>query len=339
MYLLSYHFLATACQLELFYTQGLAGVVSTFIFSNGEFMSTDHWRVLLNYFVTPFIVKCPANYHSDLLGQFLKPMSSFLLARLQTEWQQAPSLNNLEELIFDSAQVTDEVISEFVLRGFTRSFANMWEAIFSDEKLKQGAEVIRKLRYPELALFCVSRMDLVDEWSKDIICLLQIKDTVACRSALIVSNAIIRELKGISEAFQFLGSKLLTALVNVVKDGYQKTNHHNALVQIAEIFAAISPHSNAPIEALLQQGLLISSIKLYEEKLKLCTTPKAMQELTLTLLNDIAGSEVSTWGNLDQKIAADAREITMAKKPRLPDRKNILDDQNQENNIISDLFE
>ena len=51
-------------------------------------------------------------------------------------------------------------------------------------------------------------------------------------------------------------------------------------------------------------------------------------------------SEVSNWGNLDQKIAADsARDPTFSRKSRLVDRKNILDEQNQDVNIISDLFE
>ena len=119
----------------------------------------------------------------------------------------------------------------------------------------------RKLKHPELALFCVSRMDLVDEWSKDIICLLQTKDTIACRSALSVSSALVRELKGMPDAFTFLGKVLLDALINVIKEGYQKTNHTQALIQIADIFMALVTHCNIPVETLLQQGILITPIQ------------------------------------------------------------------------------
>ena len=208
---------------------------------------------------------------------------------MQKEWQNSPSINNLDELIIDKDQVSDEVIAEFVLRAFSRSFASMWEAIFSDERTKEGTVMQRNLKHPELALFCLSKMDLVDEWSKDIICLLQVRDTMACKSALNVSSVLIRELKRMQDAFTFLGNVLLTAIINVVKDGYQKSNHTQALQQIADIFIELSPYCSIPTDTFIQHGIQLTAIQHYQEHLKSCTTPKATLDLTLNLLQDLAG--------------------------------------------------
>jgi hypothetical protein len=155
--------------------------------------------------------------------------------------------------------LTDEVVFEKVLRSFTRSFADLWGSIFCTLKSSgvgtpspTSSSATSCFRTPGLAEFCISQPDLVQQWSNTLLSLLRVRDTSACLQSLRICSALVAPLSTNPSAFLFLGNDLLRAVLEVVAEGYQKSNHTEAIHLIMEIYCTLRPLCEIPFHTLAQ---------------------------------------------------------------------------------------
>ncbi len=166
--------------------------------------------------------------------------------------------DGLDEDAVEVEDLSDEMIFEKSLRSFTRSYADFWSSIFLTVKTNPSSSathntlVSQQFRYHDLVLFCMTSPTLVQQWTLALVSLLGVKDTVACHQALKTSISLVQPLSTDSSAHSFLGDVLLKAALQVFADGYQKSNHSEALHLIVDIYCTLRPQTEIPYLTLSQ---------------------------------------------------------------------------------------
>jgi hypothetical protein len=215
-----------------------------------------HWRSLLNHALTPFILNCPQSSFQAVLGPFLPDLASHLNEKIKFAWSgELHVFCQQEEEEYEAADahdVSDEVVNEKILRLFTRAVGDLWQSVFglaSVTNLEKGA--LPDFRNAALVEFCVYQ--LVPSWTEAMLVLMAVKDTASCHSAILTSLRLIPILVPNRETHFFLGDSLLKATLQVLHDGYQKSNHSDALRLIIDIYIMMrSVSSSIPFETLSQ---------------------------------------------------------------------------------------
>ena len=139
------------------------------------------------------------------------------------------------------------MIFEKSLRSFTRSYADFWSSIFLMVKTSAAASssatattpASQQFRYQDLVQFCMTSPALVQQWTLALVSLLGVKDTASCHQALKTCIALVQPLASDASAHSFLGQVLLRAVLQVLADGYQKSNHAEALHLIVDIYCTL----------------------------------------------------------------------------------------------------
>ena len=179
-------------------------------------------------------------------------------------WNLRLGIWDLDLDLEEGLDTSDEVIKEKVLRTFTRSYSELWHALFSSNpeiskvSSSNGASPTPPLpettasscvfRYPELVQLCFTNGALVTQWTRAMILLLEVKDTVTCHNILSTIVRLIIPLSSNPAGQLFLGVEMLKGVLGVLADGYQKSNHGEAIQVIILIYTTLRPLSNIPWE-------------------------------------------------------------------------------------------
>lgn len=153
-----------------------------------------------------------------------------------------------------------------MLRVFTRSYSELWTSIFSTRRdtLKDPGHPEVVFRHQELVSFCVSFAPVQQHWSRSLVLLLGVKDTVSCRNAINCCLSFIKPLSLEPLSHPFLGTVLLNAALQVLSDGYQKSNHGEATRLIIDIYVTLRPMTTLPFDTLSTlQGMDVNVLKVH----------------------------------------------------------------------------
>jgi hypothetical protein len=233
-----YTFLSTCCFYPVFYQLPVADMTVR-ILQNAETISLHHWRSLLHTYIISMVIHCPPQLFSSTIGPIVTTISAHVCRTLQVAWQSRDP--NAIEPDMDE-EITDDIAQDLILRIVSRSFAELWHKIF-------GFKEERTFRYPALVEYCFSVPLLVEEWTKSIVLMMAMRDTVTCRTSMDVASRIVPFLITIPASWPFL-DRLMKASIGVLMDGYHTSNHHQAASLIAEIYMALRPLSMIPMECL-----------------------------------------------------------------------------------------
>lgn len=123
------------------------------VFGSVASMDTYHWRVLIQTFVKPFILNCPAERLNDTLRPVLIPVAAYLAKKLDAEWKdlikrglvQAGTLAEAQSMecsngmtfgdddvldVNDPSSMSEEVVQQKMLRDLTRAWTEVWSVVF-----------------------------------------------------------------------------------------------------------------------------------------------------------------------------------------------------------------
>jgi hypothetical protein len=247
-----YSFLSTCCYYPTFYQLPVADMTVRML-QNAQCISLHHWRSLLHTYIIAMVIQCPQNLFSSIVGPIVPSISAHVCRTLEIAWQ-ARDPNAPEPEIDD--EITDDIAQDLILRIVSRSFAELWHKVF-------GFKEERSFRYPALVEYCFGVPELVEEWTKSIVMMMAMRDTVTCRTSMDVASRIVPFLINIPASWGFL-DRLMKASITVLMDGYHTTNHHQAASLIAEIYMALRPLSTIPADCLrLIPGTLEQEIQVH----------------------------------------------------------------------------
>jgi Exportin-5 family len=260
-----------------------------------------HWRGLLTHALTPFILNCPEASFQAVLGPFLPDLAKHLNEKIKLAWSAELSvITGLEDEEYEAADahdVSDEVVNEKILRLFTRAVGDLWQSIFgltSVTNLEKG--VMPVFKNSSLVNFCVYQ--LVPSWTEALLLLLSVKDTSSCHLAILTCIRLIPALVSNRETHFFLGDSLLKASLQVLHDGYQKSNHPDALRLIIDIYTMLkNASSSIPFETLSQlPSMDPQALSTFESEIMNASSAKLRTNIAKAFFSAFHGKEVSEWG-------------------------------------------
>jgi hypothetical protein len=245
-----YQFLSTCCHFDSFYQLDLP-LLMTGVFKDCKGMKVHHWKSFVRSFLISVFTCCPVD-RIDVVTTPLIPIVSLLSFHLQEEWTAwltTGNMNTIEmdvDTIRDDDQLTLEMVRELILRNTTRSFAQFWVTLF-DTTLEGDQKLFR---YPEWVNYSFCHHEWTNLLFQSLVMMMGMRDTVTCRMAMDVVTKLVERLVSTSTTWGFL-PLLLQGIVQVLMDGYQTSNHHQAASLLATIYIQLRPHSTIPFDLFL----------------------------------------------------------------------------------------
>ncbi|TPX48204.1 hypothetical protein SeLEV6574_g02167 [Synchytrium endobioticum] len=301
-----YHIVAllTYIDSDLYFIPGFAEALTTALFSAAPHLDNRHWKALITIVLPPLTLNCPGG--NPLLHMVLPPFFEYVTKRLDSEWASAaakggfkPEDEEAEVGVNEDRMedVSDEIISERILRDFTRAVSDLIGIIFTPSLDKPPPPAPRPIfANEELAEYIFSDVTIYTPLLHCLVRLIVYEDTKSSRRAL---NTMIRLVPFMAKSPQFaqyLGRDLLMASLTTLHDGYHADVHNEAVALVAEIHVRLrfGQNSRIPYETMLAlPDMTPQRLELFESELRAKTASKDQQAVVKIFLQGITGMEVS----------------------------------------------
>ncbi|RIB16253.1 armadillo-type protein [Gigaspora rosea] len=274
------------------------------LFENAESINNIHWKMLLNIlFVRPYVLKCPT---PEVLSGFFPQLLKYLDKKLVLEWRilvekgiqisTPEKAQLLQDNLDTNSDISDEILSEQVLRDLTRAYIDIFDQIFLSVPKKQATGDNTPSIFENNAL------------KEYILChLLTFKDTVSCTRTTQLCARILPNLIKHEGLRVFVGTSLLTAALQdetspqsefreALHDGYHKESHPTIISFITDLYVDLRPLSSAPYETFAQL-LNMDHVQLqkFETSLSQASEGKVRKKKIKEFLEGITGLSTEEW--------------------------------------------
>ncbi|KAL2919981.1 karyopherin [Polyrhizophydium stewartii] len=219
----------------------------------------------------------------------------------------------------DNEDVSDEIIADKLLRGLTRAYAELWGAIltpFADKNPKRRgkadadapAEAEPKLtfQHQDLVAFVFSNeVPLAQCFFATVSLLMSVRDTVSCKRGITMCQTLVPLLAKNPAFHGIVGRDFLVLALEATKsdagrgeqilhEGYQKSNHNEAVALITDIYVQVRGASQIPFDTMASiPGMTADALTAFETQLAAKTTIKERHLVVRNMLQAVTGVEVS----------------------------------------------
>ncbi|KAK9762432.1 karyopherin [Basidiobolus ranarum] len=271
------------------------------LFESVSNVSTRHWKSLITLVIRPLIVHCIPERLEATFNSFLPSMIRFINDRLQTEWQalykKGLQLTTPEEAVafendLEEGDVSDEMVTEKILRDFTRSYVDLWNRIFipidaSDESLSTRYTILQEY---------MLKTSVAEPLMQALIQLIAFKDTVACLRTVNICLKIVPIIKPLPQLHSLVGGDLLMAALQALHDGYHQEGHSNIISLVVEIYITLRGITSIPYETFTKlPDVNRTKLETFESSLATTTDPRSQKALMRTFLQNIIGTSKGEW--------------------------------------------
>ncbi|ORX88546.1 ARM repeat-containing protein [Basidiobolus meristosporus CBS 931.73] len=289
------------------------------LFESVSHVSTRHWKSLITLVVRPLILHCVPDRLETTFNSFLPSMIQFINDRLQTEWQalyrKGLQLTTPEEAVafendLEEGDVSDEMITEKILRDFTRSYVDLWNKIFIPADAHDEGLTARYTILQEYMLKTTVASPLIQALTQ----LIAFKDTISCLRTVNICLKIIPSIKPLPQLHPLIGGDLLMAALQALHDGYHQEGHSNIISLVVEIYITLRGITTVPYETFAKlPDMNPQKLEAFEASLATTTEPRSQKALMRTFLQNIIGTSKGEWfkkkQNYDPESAPRAAQV------------------------------
>lgn len=325
-----YGLLGQVAYLPQFYNiENLADLFINNVFFGIDWMSNHHLKSLNQHVIRPIVSTCPEGCFESLLGRILPPIINFIYSRLDNNWSDlakkgmlAGTLEQAEAAYYTEAdsKEADEVIYQKTLRDLTRSWIDMWSAIFLQTKENKGAKEdkqkiqsastgqklkgIPSRQMPEFGPMTrlVEYLIFSDEISKLLVLSFAgsmiWKDTKSCINASRILVRIMPLLAEKEKWHSILCQNILHSALSAIHDGYHQEGHDHIVALITDIYVLLRPKTDMISKAMTSFIPALTdpaSFEQFERRIAMENSPSAQRRLVKEVLKDMAGKKPGQW--------------------------------------------
>ncbi|KAJ3038817.1 hypothetical protein HDV00_000305 [Rhizophlyctis rosea] len=297
----------------------------------------------------PLIINCPPELLPQSLGPILPTTFELIIGKLELGWKVllASDMGMKAEEDIDEEGVSDEIVSERLLRDATRNWADLLIAIFQipekggskDVAAMETAAAKPVFNHPELMNYLLSA-ETAAPVMKSVLDLITIKDTSTSGKVLKLCLKITPVFAQWAQFHAFLGRDMLMKAIEALHDGYLVACHTDAISLISHIYNTIRPISDIPYQTMFGiPGMDATALANFEVEFQSKATMKEKTAVVKVFLRGIQGLAISEWGKQKESFILNQTEKQLLTKPSADSSAAELLDRESGDPGISALFE
>ncbi|KAJ1339050.1 hypothetical protein BSLG_006189 [Batrachochytrium salamandrivorans] len=281
----------------------------------------------------PFMLNCPSEVMTSVLLPILPTFFELVVSKLAALWrdhpvaagdpasdtftEQLPHIRHLGEGddCDDDDDVSEEIIADKLLRDVTRVYADLWFGILvpfaeknprrkigidsttlSQQGVLGAPDESMKLTFQhhDLVMFIFSNETLIRSFLGTISLLMSVKDTFSCKRAISICVTLLPHLVKDPIFHEIVGRDFLVSALEVLHDGYQRSNHAGAVALIGEVYTGLRGLSRIPFDTLASiPGMTLPALQSFEDEWASKATVKERNIVVRDMLKSVTGVELS----------------------------------------------